>query len=300
MTLRTLILSAAGLALAACGQAVETDLKDTAAKMPVVEKIATVSLDDILAAQPDEVKARYQYRNPKQTLEFFGIAPGMTVAEVLPGGGWYSKLILPVLGDEGKLIGVDYSLKMWPEFGGFANAEFLEKKKSWPAEWMAGVGEWRGENTADLAAFAFGSRPADLNGTADTVLFIRALHNLSRFDDKGGYMSEAIQDAHALLKIGGVLGVVQHRGPEDADADWAKGQNGYLKQSDVIRIVEAAGFELAAKSEINANPKDQPGADDIVWRLPPTLGTSSKDEELKAKMKAIGESDRMTLKFVKK
>jgi len=262
--------------------------------------VDSAKLSTILAAQPAKVKARYQYRNPKATLEFFGIEPGMTVVEVLPGGGWYSKILLPYLGDEGSLIGVDYSLDMWPHFGGFATPEFVEKKKSWPTEWVTQATEWRGETGPELQAFAFGNRDKSLDGTADAALFIRALHNLNRFADKGDYMADALSDVRALLKDGGTLAIVQHRAPEGNSAEASTGGNGYLKQSALIETIEAAGFELVGTSEINANSKDVPANSDGVWRLPPTLSTSRENEELKTQMTAIGETDRMTLKFVKK
>ena len=118
-------------------------------------------------------------------------------------------------------------------------------------------------------------------------------------EDKGQYLTKALEDIKKLLKPGGIVGVEQHRAPEGSSAAWATGDNGYVKQSAVIAAFETAGFELVDKSEINANPKDQPTEKDFVWRLPPTLATSQKDEELKAKMLAIGESDRMMLKFRK-
>lgn len=260
----------------------------------------SAKLSTILAAQPAKVKARYTYRHPKETLEFFEIEPGMTVVEALPGGGWYTKILLPYLGEEGGLIGADYALDMWSHFGGFATAEFIEKKKSWPTEWTAQAIEWRGETGPKVEAFAFGNRDTSLDGTADAALFIRALHNLNRFSDKGDYMGQALADVHALLKDGGILGVVQHRAPESNSAEASTGSNGYLKQSDLIATIEAAGFKLVDTSEINANAKDTPSNSDIVWRLPPSMSTSSEDEALKAEMTAIGESDRMTLKFVKR
>lgn len=260
----------------------------------------SAKLSTILAAQPAKVKTRYTYRNPKETLEFFEIEPGMTVVEALPGGGWYSKILLPYLGEDGGLIGADYALDMWPHFGGFATPEFIEKKKSWPTEWTAQATEWRGETGPTISAFAFGTRDETLDGTADAALFIRAMHNLNRFTDKGDYMGKALADVNALLKDGGILGVVQHRAPEGNSAESSTGSNGYLKQSEVIAAVEAAGFSLVESSEINANAKDVPSNSDIVWRLPPSMSTSSEDEALKAEMAAIGESDRMTLKFVKR
>ena len=112
-------------------------------------------------------------------------------------------------------------------------------------------------------------------------------------------MSRALQDTFDVLKPGGIVGIVQHAAPSDADDAWADGSKGYLKQTFVIEQMQAAGFEYVAASDINANPRDIPGADDVVWRLPPTLAGSKDDEARAAAMRAIGESNRMTLKFVK-
>jgi predicted methyltransferase len=301
------MLSAAALTLAACGSKAESDKSvsvethDAEHVEKTVEALfAPDALAEVLSAQPDETKARYQYRHPQETLEFFGVAPGSTVVEVLPGGGWYSKLLLPYLGDDGTLIGVDYALTMWPEFGAFANAEFLEKKKTWPTTWTEGAQEWRAGSNADIKAFAFENRDTSLDGSVDYVLFIRALHNMARFEEKGGYLTRALADTHALLKPGGIVGVVQHRAPAGNDDSWADGNNGYLKQDAVIALMDKAGFDFIAASEVNANPNDKPTNEDIVWRLPPSFGTSAEDPELKAKLTAVGESDRMTLKFRKK
>ena len=309
MTLKTLFLTGAALTLVACGNnsadvkqaASETAASKTtgAAKAEMAMKANSAKLATILAAQDEKAKARYGARNPQATLEFFGITPGMTVAEALPGGGWYSKILIPYLGDEGHLVGIDYSIKMWPEFGGFANAEFIEKKKTWAAEWVEGAQAWRAGSSGDISAFTFGGRDASMDGQADAVLYIRALHNVSRFEDEGGYMTQALADTHALLKPGGIVGVVQHQGPETNDDKWAEGDNGYLKKSDVIAKFKAAGFELVKESAINENPKDIPSNEDIVWRLPQSLATSRDNPELKAKMEAIGESNRMTLLFKK-
>ncbi len=255
-------------------------------------------LAEVLAAQPDEVKARYEYRNPQETLEFFGIEPGMTVVEALPGSGWYSKILVDYLGPNGTLIGANYAQEMWPLFGFFSD-EQIEDFETWATDWPAEARDWRGEDGAGVRAFVFGSMPESLHGTADAVLLIRALHNLNRFEDEGAFLTAALQDAWNALKPGGVVGVVQHRAPADKPDEWADGSRGYLKQDFVIALMEEAGFERVAASEINANPKDQPGEEDIVWRLPPTLFTSREDPELAEEMKAIGESDRMTLLFRK-
>ena len=268
---------------------------------PVAEPnpVATeVSLAAILDAQPDEARARYAYRHPRETIEFFGIEPGMTVVEGLPGGGWYTRILLPFLGEDGRLIGADYSLDMYPNFG-FATDEFLAEQAKWVPNWVAWGREFAGENGADVRAFHFGSLPDDLAGTADVVLMVRALHNLARFEDEGGFLTEALGEAFAVLKPGGTLGIVQHHARDEMSDEFANGSRGYLKKGFVIAAVESAGFEFVADSDINANPKDQPSEEDMVWRLPPVLGSSGDNPELRAELEAIGESNRMTLRFRK-
>lgn len=254
----------------------------------------------LLAAQPDDVKARYVYRHPQETIEFFGIEPGMTVVEGLPGRGWYTKVLLPYLGGDGHLVGANYPLDLWPNFP-FATDEFMAEMSQWLETWPADAEEWRGTDGAGVSAFWFGSMPDELAGTADVVFFVRMLHNVWRFqsEGKGDYLDMALKDAYDALKPGGVLGIVQHQAPDDRSDEWANGSHGYMKQQFVIDRVIAAGFEFVAESDINANDKDQPSDDDIVWRLPPTYATSREDEALKAKYTAIGESNRMTLKFRK-
>lgn len=256
-------------------------------------------LDAVLAAQAPEEQARYQWRHPKETMDFFGVAPGMTVVDTLPGKVWYSGILAGYLGPDGKVIGADYSPEMWKLFGGFANEEFLAKKATWAADWISESSDWAPADGAKIGAFAYGSVPEEIRGAVDVVLLVRAMHHFNRFEDEGGFRTAALKDIMEILKPGGVVGVVQHRAPEANSDKWAEGDNGYLKQSQQIAAFEAAGFEFIGSSEINANPGDNPTEADIVWRLPPSLGTSRKDPELKAKMEAIGESDRMTLKFRK-
>jgi predicted methyltransferase len=257
------------------------------------EKLAAV-----LAVQPEEVQARYTYRHPAETLEFFGIAPGMTVVEALPGGGWYTKILLPYLGQEGKLIGADYSREMYPMFG-FFNEEQLKEKETWVEDFTKDATGWSGEEGAAVTAFALGSMPEEMKGTADAVVFIRAMHNLARFEKDGGFLTAALKDAYDVLKPGGTVGVVQHWGRNNMSKEWAGGQNGYLKKIFVIAMMEQAGFKFVAQIDTNINELDQPTEEDIVWRLPPSLATSRDNPELKAEMEAIGESNRMTLKFRK-
>lgn len=260
-----------------------------------VPDMASMRLGTVLAAQPPEVRERYRYRNPQATLEFFGIQPGMTVIEALPGGGWYSKILIDYLGPDGHLVGADYAKSMFPKFGFFSD-EFIAAKETWVEDWTAGAREWYGDRGAQVSAFTFGALPPKLRGQADAVLMIRALHNLARFENDGGYMTMALRDAYDALRPGGTLGVVQHWWPDELEY---VPTNGYLHRNFVIAQLEKAGFEYVASSPVNHNHRDQPAADDIVWRLPPTLITSRDDPDLRARMNAIGESNRMTLKFRK-
>lgn len=255
-------------------------------------------LQAALDAQPEEAKARYDQRNPKETLKFFGLKEGMTVMEALPGGGWYSKILLPSLGEDGKLIGVDYAQDMWGLFG-FMTPERIEEKKTWVETWTADANGWRSEGDASVSAFKFTEMPEDYAGTADMVLYVRALHNLFRFEEKGGYLSSALKETNKILKPGGFVGVVQHEALADRPDSWADGSNGYLKKSAVIAAFEANGFELVGESDINSNPKDQANEGDFVWRLPPTLFGTKDDEAKKQAAMEIGESNRMTLLFKK-
>ena len=299
--MKKLLAVLAGMALVACQPADETSEPAAAepAAEPALEAAATVdALGAVLDARPEEARARYPYRHPRETLEFFGVEPGMTVVEGLPGGGWYTKLLLPYLGADGRLIGADYSLEMYPKFP-FGTEEFMAKQSNWTTDFVADAAEWGGENGASVAAFHLGSMPDDIKGTADVVLFVRALHNLARFEEDGAFLTQALADAYASLKPGGIFGVVQHHARDTMPDEFADGSRGYLKKAFVVAAAEAAGFELVGESDINANPNDQPGADDFVWRLPPTFATSRDNPELKAELEAVGESNRMTLKFRK-
>jgi len=263
---------------------------------PVVEE--NLALKAALSSQSEENKQRFSTRKPGETLEFLGVQPGMTVVEALPGGGWYSKILLPYLGENGQLVGVDYSQKLWPNFN-FMTPERIEAKKTWVSTWTAQANEWRADGSATVSAFQFDEMPSSMVGTADAVLYIRAMHNLARFDDKGGFLGNALKETYEILKPGGIVGIVQHQALEDRDNEWANGSNGYLKKSFVVSKMQAAGFEFVGESNINENPKDQATTGDFVWRLPPSLSGSQDDAEKRAAMQAIGESNRMTLKFRK-
>lgn len=255
------------------------------------------ALQTIIDARSEEDRARDAYRNPAETLAFFQVAPGMTVAEGLPGRGWYTRIIAPYLGASGALYGINYADRMWPLFS-WITPEMITQRiaatGAFPAM-VAGITD----SGVNAAGFTFEAVPDEVKGSVDRVLLIRALHNLNRFEAQAQTRSRALAAVHAMLADDGLVGVVQHRAPESASDEWADGSRGYLKQSAVIQMFANAGFELVAESDINANPKDQPGADDIVWRLPPSLRGSKDNPERAAAMQAIGESDRMTLLFRK-
>ena len=249
---------------------------------PAVEPAS--ALDAALAAStrtPANV-ARDKYRHPKETLGFFGVQPGDTVVEIWPGGGWYTEVLAPYLASGGGRL---YAAA--PDWG----MNGINKLKA------ADAGLYGSIQTATFPAFdASATRIPD--GTADVVLTFRNVHNWRmgyRRDDKADYSAEAFRQIYAMLKPGGVLGIVDHRLPEDASAERER-SSGYIKTSTVKKLAEDAGFRLEAASEINANPKDTADWPKGVWTLPPSLTLGDTDRE---KYVAIGESDRMTLKFVK-
>src|SRR5690606_4693393 len=275
-----LFVGAAALALFACSKQEPTA---PVAPEPSAERAAAATspssmLDAVLAAQPEEAQARYQWRHPKETLQFFGIEPGMTVVDTLPGEIWYTGILMDYLGLEGTVIAADYSPEMWQLFGRIAPKP--EEKAKWAANFVAKMDAKRDENDARVIAVHYGAIPDELAGTADAVLVIRAIHHFMRFEDQGGYLTSALEDMKKLLKPGGIVGVVAHRAPEDSSDEWAKGNAGYVKKTEVIAAFERAVFEFVEASEINANPKDQPTESDIVCRLPPTLAPSRNDPEL--------------------
>lgn len=279
----TSCLAIAGLALAASFnlQAAETD----PALLRVIESRSELD------------RARDAARHPAETLTFFQVQPGMTVAEALPGSGWYTRILANYLGPKGKLYGVNYVDRMWPMFS-WASDEWIEKRLKSTAGFASMVADAT-DNGIKAVGFTFNTVPEDAVGKVDRVLMIRALHNLNRFEASAGMRSQALAAVRGMLTPDGLVGVVQHRLDESAPAEGADGSRGYLKQSDVIAMFEEAGFALVASSEMNANPKDRPGPEDVVWRLPPNLQGSKDDPQQRAAMEAIGESDRMTLLFRK-
>jgi predicted methyltransferase len=224
--------------------------------------------------------ARDAARHPYETLTFFGVKPDMTVVELSPSGGWYTEILAPYLREKGKLIGAAEEMK--PE-NRYAMA-FKKKIDSNPAVYdKVAVGLFEPGKQYNIA-------PA---GSVDMVLTFRNMHNwIGHGDEK---MRELLKAVHTVLKPGGVFGVVDHRLPASMKQD-ERASSGYMHEAWVIKTVEAAGFKLAAKSEVNANPKDTANHPKGVWTLPPSLAMKDVDRE---KYMATGESDRMTLKFVK-
>jgi predicted methyltransferase len=231
------------------------------------------------------------FRNPAATLEFFEVEPGHTVVEALPGGGWYTRILAPYLAGDGQYMAINYSMAVYEDLFAEMNDDTRARLEGWEESFAGRVEEFGGE-AAGL--FRFGAVPAEAEGQADRVLYIRALHNMART----GRLDIAAQDAFALLKPGGVLGVVQHRAPADETDERATGSRGYMREADVIAAMEAAGFELMDRSEINANPNDTADYDNGVWMLPPTNGGDTEEQDVPP-LQSVGESDRMTLKFRK-
>ena len=225
---------------------------------------------------------RDRYRHPVETLSFFGVRPSDTVVEIWPGGGWYSEILAPYLRAGG---GTYYAAAMGAN-GHTALRRMMEANAP-----LYGA--------TRLVAFpAFD--PADArvpDGSADVVLTFRNVHNwrMGAGRQQQDYSAEAFAQMFRMLRPGGTLGVVDHRLPESA-SDERERSSGYMKRSTVVRLAEAAGFRLAAESEVNANPLDTADWPNGVWTLPPALRLGDQD---RARYQAIGESDRMTLKFVK-
>ena len=231
-------------------------------------------------------KARDAYRRPKETLDFFGFRSDMTVVEIWPGGGWYTEILAPALKENGKLYAAQYSVN--PSWGYQRRyfGSFLTKMGESPDVFRDVV----------ITHLDF---PYQLEvappGTADMVLTFRNAHNWVTGDYGPQPQVLGFTAMYDALKPGGILGIVDHRWP-DPDTEDPSAASGYISEERMIQLAEAAGFRLAARSDLNRNPKDTHDHPEGVWTLPPSFALGDTDRD---KYAEIGESDRMTLKFVK-
>ncbi len=242
-------------------------------------------------------RARDGERHPAETLAFFGVQPDDKVVELWPGGGWYTEILAPYVKDAGELVVTVYDPAGPEAYYGTGQAKTMLERFEKEADIFGKVAHVVVPQTVEIDdAGKVGKielQPFSLGepGSADVVLTFRNSHGwFNRGADAMVYGA-----VFEVLKPGGVFGVVQHRADDGADPA-ESGKKGYLPEATVIAAAEAAGFELADKSEINANPKDTKDYPDGVWTLPPSLTKGDVDRD---KYIAIGESDRMTLKFVK-
>ena len=293
---RGLASACAAVVLAACTQTVQPggESADPAAESATAAADAAARLDAVLAdPRRDGDRARDGWRHPKETLAFFGVAPDMTVAEVYPGGGWYARILAPYVGAEGGYLAVDYSRTTHERLAGARSAASISSAPATlAAQYADTVRGYAGADANILGGVAFDDLPEALYGSVDAVLFVRSLHNFERTRTLNG----ALAETYALMRPGGVVGVVQHRAPAGAPDLYVNGSKGYMREDDVIAAFVRAGFMFEEASEINANPADPANWVNGVWTLPPELGLGELDRD---EYEAIGESDRMTLRFRK-
>ena len=251
------------------------------AKLTAPVKLAAA----VANSRRNEDRARDVWRKPAETLAFFGVAPDMKVGEYAPGGGWYSRLLGLYLGPKGKLVG----LYVDPTSGAYP-AERQASIRAGAAKYPTDVAGWAGLPAERFTAMTLEAIPDTEKGTFDRIIVARAMHNLFRTNTA----DREIKALRELLKDGGMLGIEQHRAKPGAPYAYTDGSKGYLREADVIKFMEVNGFDHVGSSDANANSKDTADHPQGVWEMPPSLGT--KREELKA----IGESDRMTLLFRKR
>ena len=233
--------------------------------------------------RPEASRARDAARHPVETLLFFDVAPDDRVLELWPGGGWYTEVLGPYLAEEGELVVTNFD-------PGGPQDQYMHKMARSFADKLARerdrIGDVEVVQVAPPDQISLGA-----DASYDVVLTFRNTHNWIR----DGIDDEIYAEVFRVLKPGGTFGVVQHRAPEGADPKQA-GETGYVPEAYVVETARAAGFELVARSDVNANPRDTKDHPEGVWTLPPRYRLGEKD---RAKYEAIGESDRMTLKFRK-
>lgn len=268
-----------GLALLAVPAAAQT----APLTAPPVNAAGVARLESAVAAphRSAEDRLRDVYRHPVETLAFFGFRPDMTVVEIAPGGGWYTEILAPALKGTGQYIAAFNNPNASPQ-AAKARADFASRFADRTVYGDVIVTNFGPGIAASMAA----------PNSVDLVVTFRSIHGMIGRN----WAPEAFKAFYTVLKPGGLLGIEQHRQKEDKPNLPGAMQGGYVKESQVIALAKAAGFELVGRSEINANPKDTADWPDGVWTLPPTLTLKDKDRD---KYLAIGESDRMTLLFRK-
>lgn len=278
---RSLLALMLPLALVACASTA-----DSVAPPASASTAAAAALDQAIAGswRSPENRARDAWRHPKETLAFFGIRPDQTVIEITPGGGWYSEILAPYLREDGRYVAAVID----PAGEGSERARdyYAKARSDLQAKFAGDPARY---DRAQVVAFNSKSPVLGAQASADAVLTFRNVHNW-RSAGNAEAMFKAFFD---VLRPGGVLGVVEHRAAGDLPAT---DRSGYVGQAQVIAMAQAAGFVLDAASEVNANPRDTKDHPNGVWMLPPGNRHDAKDA---ARYQAIGESDRMTLRFVK-
>ncbi len=266
--------------------AAETHKHD--AKHAAIHKQHQAAIAKILAdpARAEDAK-RDKYRHPAETLEFFRIHPDHVVGEYAPGGEWYTRILGRYINEKGKFSGLYFG----------TGSHFSDKQKEGIAAGIVkfpdDVAKVTGRPASDFSAFSLSAAPENAKGTYDRILIMRMMHNMMQWN----IADAEVKAMRELLKPDGLIGIEQHRAKADATFANSDGDKGYVREADVIKFMEANGFELDSKSEINANAKDTADYEDGVWTLPPALAKKDVDRE---KYLAIGESDRMTLLFRKR
>lgn len=281
----TALLGAAGLAACAAPPppAPESGVPTTPA--PIRDEVTAAAIERVLASEhrSAENRTRDAARHPLETLLFFGMTPSMTVVEVWPGAGaWYTELLAPLLAEHGKLYVAQVTPAPADRFITSTLNSFSDKLAAQPAIY----------GKVEVTAFGPGSDAIAPPGSADMVVTFRNLHNWMSL----GVAPVAVAAMHEALKPGGILGVVEHRGDPAKPQD-TRATSGYVNEEYAIALIESAGFELVARSELNANARDTKDHPQGVWTLPPDYRLGNRD---RAKYEAIGESDRFTLKFRKR
>jgi predicted methyltransferase len=250
----------------------------------VLPAAAKAALAPVLAdPRRKDDAARDVWRHPEAVLALCRIEPGMKVVDYMPGGGWWTKILVPYLGESGRYIALNPDVRA-------ATPQLQQFLGNLAGSFPAKVTGWTGAEPARFDVFNTDGLPPALNGTVDRVMIMRQVHNIHRL----GMLFAEMAALRRLMKPGGLLCIEEHRAKPNASADYTDGSKGYVRQADVIALMQAHGFDLAASSEINANPKDSADYPEGVWVLPPTFALREKD---RAGYAAIGEADRMTLLF---